>query len=479
MGTNQIVTSTQEQAVASWIDFLHQQRLYELAIKLTQQDINLEEALRILQNAKLDIANLIESNRGGETGAHGFIAERVQVAFENARSIILNQSPAYILIDDNGPADYLRNGVLIQAKFYNSLETTLEATKKHLGTYPKFLRDGGKYQIPKEQYTDLQKYLEMTPKEGGLLTNNTGRRAYVIAQELAKSTDIKPGDIEPAVATRSEVERNLVNNTIQKERKSIRETDQEQRDVYYEENKPTIQEGVRATAASAVIEGGFAFCLGVYRKLKSGKRLYEFTTEDWKDLGIDTLKGGGKGAVRGAVIYTLTNFTKTPAAVASAMVTASFGVISQARLLSNGQITTEDFIINSEIVCLDVTVSAVASVLGQMAIPIPVLGAVIGNAAGMFMYNIAKDHLSKENQNMMQSFNDDIQKQNEFLSSEYIEYVVMLDKEFAKFSSLAELAFDEDVNIAYSGSIALAEYVGCSEEQMLRTEADINAFFLS
>ena len=139
-----------------------------------------------------------------------------------------------------------------------------------------------------------------------------------------------------------------------------------------------------------------SFCLEVHKKLKSGKKLSEFTSDDWKDVGIETALGGGKGAIRGATIYGMTNFSATPAAVASALVTATFGIVSQASLLRQGKISNEDFIINSEIVCLDVSVSAISSMMGQIIIPIPVLGAIIGNATGMFMYGIAKNNLSKK-----------------------------------------------------------------------------------
>ena len=48
MDDTQILKSTQEQAVASWINQLNQIRLDDLVEKLTAQDCNLEIALDVL-----------------------------------------------------------------------------------------------------------------------------------------------------------------------------------------------------------------------------------------------------------------------------------------------------------------------------------------------------------------------------------------------------------------------------------------------
>ena len=75
-------------------------------------------------------------------------------------------------------------------------------------------------------------------------------------------------------------------------------------------------------------------------------------------------KGTLKGGIRGASIYTLTNFTATSAAVASAMVTATFGIAEQAYQLKQGNVDEQRFIENSEMLCLDASVSALSSFAG-------------------------------------------------------------------------------------------------------------------
>ena len=222
-----------------------------------------------------------------------------------------------------------------------------------------------------------------------------------------------------------------------------------------------------------------AFCLKVAEKLKAGKKITEFTEDDWKDVGISTAKGTGTGALRGAVIYGMTNFTATPAAVASALVTATVGTLSQAYKYKVGQIGEEDFLINSQVLTLEVSVSAISSVLGQVAIPIPVLGAVIGNAMGSFLYGIVKDNCDKEEQRIISDYNKFMASLTQYLDERYKRLVALLNEEFKKFSSIVEFAFDEDVNKAFTSSIQLAEYTGVDDKKILRSKNDIDNFFLS
>ena len=186
--------------------------------------------------------------------------------------------------------------------------------------------------------------------------------------------------------------------------RSLREVDQKIRYDAYDASKPTLEQGAKVAAVSAAIEGGVAFVSAMAKKRKAGKRIGEFDSKDWeevfKESGVSVVKGG----VRGISIYALTNFIATPAAVASALCTASFGIAEQVHLLRTGKITEEQFIMNSEILCLDTSISALSSFIGQALIPVPVLGAVIGNTVGTFLYQVAKDNLTKKEQKLIEGY---------------------------------------------------------------------------
>lgn len=480
MNAAQILKSSQEQASAAWIDYLNQLRLNELLAKLSAQDINLENALKELRELKNFIGDP-DHILGSPLTKHGEIAEHFQVNISNAKKLVEGLKAEYTFdgVGRTAPEDYLRNGQPVQSKFHNSIfrdTGTFAAIKKHLEQYPDFIKNGGTYDIPKDQYEKIIELLNKPPSQ--LNTSEQTLVKAIRAWENAigrKFTDV----VKPSLANYAQVQQGKINDSIANEEKDIRETDQKIRDEAYEASKPSLKQGAQAAAVSAAVEGGMNFCLGVLKKLKGGKPLHQFTAEDWKELGIDTAKGTVAGGVRGAVVYAMTNFTATPAAVASALVTATFGIAGQAQQLRQGVISEEDFLINSQVLCLDVSVSTAASILGQVAIPIPVLGAVIGNTVGMFVYGISKDFLSDREEELAADFQRSMEALNQRLELRYQELIAHLKAEFAKFTSMLELAFDPDVNIAFDGSIALADYVGVSDERILRTKADVDNFFLN
>lgn len=489
MDVEQIVKTTQEQATAAWVNYLNQQRLNELLEKLTSQDINLEKTLAELQKMKANIAALIVSNRGGEKGLHGYIAEAAEVGIENARNLVKGLDAACKWINDNGPVDLTRDGTEIQQKFVEEFFSLSKngGVLEHQAAYPWFVKQGGTYQIPKDFYETLMKLWTMPQEEAGKLVRSSssdGKNMLTYSnwqkvQEFFKNNGITPDDIEPSLLNYDDVKKGTIYKTIEKEEVSLRETDQQIRDVAYKASKPTLKQGAQASAVGAAVEGGMAFCLGIVEKRKQGKRLAEFTAEDWQEVGIDTAKGTVLGCIRGGAVYAMTNFTATPAAVANALVTATFGVVAQAYQLQQGNITAEDFLVNSEVLCLDASVSAVASLLGEMLIPVPILGAIIGNVAGMFMYQIAKDHLSAKEQTLISNYRESFVALNKMLEERYQKLIAQLKREFAKYASVLELAFSVDVNVAFAGSIELADYVGVPQSKILHSKSDMDTYFLN
>ena len=77
-----------------------------------------------------------------------------------AREQILGKAPKYIWINDNGPFDFVRDGIEIQQKFVNSgNHLSLFAIKQHYEKYPWFLDGGRKYQIPADHYEKIKMLL--------------------------------------------------------------------------------------------------------------------------------------------------------------------------------------------------------------------------------------------------------------------------------------------------------------------------------
>lgn len=480
--TERVIKSTQEQAVAAWISYLNQARLDELIIKLNQQDINLEESLKELEEIKQFIGDPTHI-LGSATTKHGEIAEHMQVNFANARRAIqgLSKNHTFDGVGRTAPEDYIRDGQQVQSKFYNGLKSTFfgkHALLEHMETYPDFVKNGGSYDIPKDQYEKMVELLDKYKKNPSQLNTSDYNLAKKI-DDFLNSKGMELGkDINPSVAEYKEVQQGTVNQTINREENSIHEEDVKRREQAYQNARPTLKEGVTAVGVSSTVEGGITFCISVARKRKE-KNFSEFTVDDWKEVGIDTGKGAVKGGIRGGVIYTLTNFTATPANVASAYVTAAFGIVSQTKALEEGKVSEEDFIINCETICLDVTVSAIASVVGQALIPIPILGAVVGNVTGEFIYELCKKQGTAKSQIVIEKYHKEIARLNQQLDADLYALILKVRKELQKFNELEQFAFDEDVNKAFLGSIKLATELGVPEEKILMTMEDTDNFFMN
>jgi hypothetical protein len=93
------------------------------------------------------------------------------------------------------------------------------------------------------------------------------------------------------------------------------------------------------------------------------------------------------------------------------------------------------------------------------------------------MYGIAKDSLSKQEQQLICNFNDSIALLNSKLDEQYKALIELLKSEFAKFQSVVALAFDLDVNKAFEGSVELAQYVGCIDERILKNKDEVDNYF--
>ena len=480
-----MIKNGQEQAVASWINYLNQVRLDRLMEALQKEELNLNEAMSTIGETLKTISRDIVNNgkgRGGQYGMHGFIAEVAECGIGNAREQIEGKAPIYEWINDNGPEDLRRGATLIQQKFVNGGgHLSLQAIRMHLNAYPDFLDNGGVYQIPEDHYEKIKWLLSISEKEANKMPTSTGDfslKQWREVHEFFKNGDIPLDKVEPSKLKYSELQKGTYEQTFSKEKDSLRKRNQERKEQAYNKSKPTLSEGAKATAAAAAIEGAMALCLGIAEKRKSGKKFNAFDEEDWKEIAATTGKGTLKGSIRGASIYTLTNFTATPAAVASAMVTATFGIAEQAYQLKQGNVNEQRFIENTEMLCLDASVSALSSFAGQILIPVPVLGAVIGNTVGTMMYQIAKDNLSAREQKIFEEYAEAVRQLDVSLQDQYQEFVDEIGKDTKLFMELLNRAFAPDIRVAFEGSIDLAKSCGVPVDEILDSKEKIASYFM-
>ncbi|QEO09493.1 hypothetical protein [Protaetiibacter larvae] len=479
-----LAKSTQEQAVAAWVNYLNQARLDGLLNALHRQDLNLKDAIASVDEAirKIDL-EVIATNRGGVKGMHGFIAEVAEVGVGNARSQIIGEGAVYQWVNDNGPVDLIRGGVDIQQKFVQAGgRLGLGAIAEHLTKYPDFVKNGGKYQLPSDHFETIQRLHALPRAEASKLLTRSGDgpsfNDWERVQAFFEEGSVGIESLEPSNLDYHAVQKGVYGSTLEAEKESLRFSDQSRRDAAYVRSRPGLAEGAKATFAAAAVEGGTTLVLAIVEKRRQGTRLRDFTSSDWTDIVDATGFGVAKGAIRGLSVYTLTNFTATSAAVASAIVTAAFGIAEQANKLRRGEIDELEFIENAELVSLEAAVSALSSFIGQALIPVPVLGAVIGNSVGMVMYRAAAASLSQREAELIARYVEEQRVLDERLAAEYQELIDRLDESLADYFEILERAFSPDVEAALVGSAELARAVGVPAGEVLDSEQKVRSYFL-
>lgn len=458
MNAEKVVRSSQEQAVAAWIGLINQMRIDGLIENLNRQDQNLDSAMESMNWALGKIEDLVVANRGGGKGVHGFIAEVAECGLENAQSLIHGDKPVMEWVNDNGPADLLRNGVEIQVKFVNAGgKFSLNAVAAHLEKYPDFLDKGGVYQIPKDYLDAVRTLYEMPREEAAKLVSSTGGPSYSnwkSIHEFFDSSGFSIDDLEASKFEYSEVQKNAIADKMAEEKTRLTDESEQIKKDIHEEHRPAPQEGAKAVAAGAVLEAGTAFALSVKRHLGNGKRIGDLTQDDWEEIAKDSGMGLVKGGVRGGAVYWLNNYTATPSSVASALVTASFGVADCAYRFRSGELTEIEFIESSEIACLDASVSAFSSFVGQAIIPVPILGSLVGNAVGTTAYELGKDFYSKREAELLANYAQELKALDTELEGEYAACINSLRENMGEYFSLLEKAFSPNAAMAFPAPLS-------------------------
>lgn len=499
-----MINNTLNQGIGEYVEYINSVRADELQRvldeisnklneELTQQDINLINALKYVDNVREFVSKPNEI-LGSQLTKHGEIAEQIDVNINNARCVLngLKERFTFDSVGRTAPEDYLDGVQAVQSKFYNGLNNTLKAVLEHKEKYQYFGSDGKSYySIPKDYYETIQKIINGENVDN--IHSRTIETAKNLIEEIENQTNRPFNDVvKPSISDYSDVQLGKVNETLDNEQASLRnqtEANKEASKNNAEENKakaidnsgPSVAEAAKVTGVAAAISGGISFVMSVAKKKKEGKSITQFTYDDWKDIGIDTGKGTVKGGVSGLSIYTLTNFANTPAPLASAYVSATFGVVNLAKQYKNGEITSSDFIENSQLVCMDSAISAIGAGLGSVIIPVPVLGAVVGSIVANTMSSISKDYLEKKEQELIGEYNRRYIVEIGKLDKEHVLILSKIMQEYYILGEITTMAFDFNLNskLRFEKSIDLARLHNVNEDEILKNKSDIDRYFLN
>lgn len=472
-----------DQVIGSAVDALNQARIKDELFKLAQQDSAFTFAGEQMQKVRDFIASP-NNILGSMSTKHGEIAEQLEVGVRNARQAIdeglVDESALGATFNGVGrtaPADYKIDGTEVQSKFINGINNNLTHVLKHMETYPDFTKGEPFYHIPKDTWQTIQDVIDGKPVEG--LSEKTLQAIKDKVADIESATGRPFADVvRPGVSDYKDVQWGKIDETLDKHDQELGKQNETKKAEIIEDHQPSLNEAMRATAMGGAFGGAFALGTGIYRKYRDGKNIFcgEFDTQDWQDVGLDTLKGAAIGGVSAGAIYTLTNYASMGAPFASALVTAAKGVGSLALSYQKGEIDLDEFTELGLIVCAESAIVGAMAIAGQALIPVPVLGAVIGSLSGKFMVTVAKNLDSKARkalQARMDHFTlllNDIEQQ-------------ALKRILSEFTALGELtaaAFNVENNRKLlEVSITLAQAYGVEKNKIIKNADDLDIFMMA
>jgi hypothetical protein len=466
-----------DQVNAAIVDSLNNQRIQDEIMKLAAQDAAFSNAIKQADKVREFIGNP-NNILGSELTKHGEIAEQVEVGIRNARAALAqeNMTATFDGIGRTAPADYAIDGMLVQSKFINGANNNLTHVLKHMDDYSNFGRDGSFYHIPKDNYETIIRIKE------GLPVDNLSEKSKAAILNKIQEIEQQSGQsfeqvVKPGISDYAEVQQGKIVETLDKHEQELKQQNEKLKETIKDDHKPSWEGAAQAAAVAGAVGGAISLGTALYSKHKQGKNPFkgDFSSDDWKDVGISTAKGAGGGAIAGGAIYLLTNNAALPAPFAGAIVSAAKGVSSLIQDYNGGKITFEEFMDLGLMVCSESAIVGLATAAGQTLIPIPILGAVIGSLAGKILAEFAIGKRRDVAEWMRQDMADYMRK----IDANYQAIIKQINEEFDRLGKLTEAAFDFQRNVdLFSASVDLARAYGVAEDKIISSHAELDDFML-
>lgn len=282
--------------------------------------------------------------------------------------------------------------------------------------------------------------------------------------------------VQPSSTTYPQVQQGAVNQTLDELESDLVDKNEAREAEIRRQNAPSLSGCLKAAGIAAGVTVGISLAVGLSSKyLNENKNVFkgQLTEEDWSELGLDTVKAAGAAAVTSVALYGLTNCAGIAAPVAGAFAGASRAVAGLASEYRLGNIDADALVDQSLIACSEVTVVTLFTMAGQVAIPVPVVGALLGSLAGKY----AAELLGEVPQHIHKKIQAQVSAQLDAVSDAHKDALERLSSALQSSSSLTSFAFSTRENMAcLSLSAELARSAGVAESNVLKTSDDVLEF---
>ncbi|WP_067521897.1 hypothetical protein [Endozoicomonas ascidiicola] len=460
---------------------------------LNQQDRAFDFAMEQIEKTRSDIGNL-----GGILGRidtkHGEIAEKVEVGIRNAQQALRQEaekpeefSATFEGVGRTAPADYLIDGIEVQSKFINGANNNLRHVLDHMDKHANFSRDDSYHHIPKDTHEIILKVIS------GENVDGLSERSIRAIQEKVASIEALSGKpfeqiVQPGLSTYDEVQIIRVDETLDRHSDNITsensvrkdnlesQADSDKRTVL-EENQIDLGEMGKVALTGAAVGVAVSLTADIYKNYKAGKNIFagDYDLDDWKRLGINTSKSAAIGGISSAAIYGLTNCAGMAAPFAGAVVTAVKGMSTLVAQYNAKEISMNELMDLGLILCSESAVVGICTAIGQTAIPVPILGAVIGSIAGKLVCFAVKKLMPS----MKEKMANQLAAYNAQLDAAAKIVIDRINEEFDRLGDLTTAAFDITNNRnLLETSIELAYAYDVDRSKLIHNDAELNDFML-
>lgn len=497
MSRHDVTDNAVAQGIAAQVEHLEAMRVAEFMSTLDQILVSETEnllqvasrearALAHLDLARINAQGIIDANRGGATGMHGFIAEYAEAGVTNAERAIAGIRPLTRVLADNGRADLTSWGTQVQMKFYaNPYSEVLQSVH---------YRDM-KMMFPQDHFEVFDRimrgetHLEV---DGSVLSSKkVNAIREVIEQESTARGEPYTRWMRPSKLEYAEVQQGSIGDTLDEKTADMRQRAATQREQVRDESDasrtsategvaPSWGEAAAVAGTAAAVQAVLTFGMYAYRRHREGTRIWEFSKQDWLEGGVEAAEGGLKGGISGLSIYGLTRVCGMAAPAAAAVASGTIGLVTAVANHRAGKLDDDEFVDLVVFNAIESTGAAVGATLGQALIPIPLLGAVVGSIAANVVLGQGKKFLNKAEHDALRARDAEIRAYVDGLDVELQAEYARILAEHDYHRALQERAFDVAANVELQllGSIELARSLGVADEQILHTIAEADAYFL-
>ncbi len=455
---------------------------------IKNQEIYFEKALTELSKAREFLTNP-NHILGSDRTKHGEIAEQLEVNIRNAYVALKGQQniASFDGIARTAPVDFKINDVEYQSKFYNGINSTLSAIENHMKKYPDKKMD---YIIPKDQKKIMENSLNNIETPGYRLSSMINLKNKIEGLEFESGRNINK-IVKPSLFDYDEVQKGKASETVGKHSdkiidshyekiENIKKNDKLKKSDVIKNKAPSINEGLKVSGIVAAGAGTISAIRIILIKVKQGKQIQNFDYKDWKEIGLKSGKASTKAGVTAGSIYALTNLTTLSAPFAGAVTSAGIGLSTLMADFRKDQITADEFFSMGQILCVEAGIAATGGAIGQMLIPIPVLGAIIGTVTANLLWDFSKGKLEDKEKELKTIMDNYMKSLEENIESAYIEIIDKIKHTYQKYNSMIDAAFDMNANSAVlaAASVKLAFEVGVPEHKIIKNDDELDSFFL-